>query len=111
MASPLPKTKAPALAKNQKSENPVVAPPPLVAASATGGRTTSSDARRVFHIWIIQATTPPPVMSERISVCVTAVASALTTKIAQSSPSRPSVRRTSLYALRRMMAMTAAPMP
>jgi hypothetical protein len=79
------------------------------AAKASGGTTDS--AARERPSCTSRVTTPQPRISETTSASNAAVAIAFAAKIAHSSRSRPSVSRTSLYALRRMMAMTAAPMP
>jgi len=54
---------------------------------------------------------PQSTNNQTISDLVHAVVRAITTKIAQRSQSFPTVVRTSLIALRTMIAMTAAPIP
>src|SRR5215471_5072355 len=71
----------------------------VVLAPQRGGKRTTS------------ATTPLPRKSQTISDSVQAVATALAVNSAHSRRSRAIVIRTSLTALRAMMAMTAAPTP
>ena len=79
----------------------------------SAARSTAARGARRAHRLLHRASVamPQPRISETTSASSTAVAIAFAAKITHSSQSRPSVSRTSLYALRRMMAMTAAPMP
>src|SRR4051812_14909646 len=116
MARPLPNTNAPASAKYQKTFHnvaPDAGPCSPVSSQGGSGASARAPARpsRPGGALTSSATTPEATNTQTISDSVQAVTTALTPNRAASSQSLPTVMRTSLQALRAMMAMTAAPTP
>ncbi len=116
MASPLPKTTAPAPMKKTRIFHSTgrVAGPSSPATNQCGGTKSIAVVRnrsQLGGVRISIAATPAARKIQRISFSVQPVTIALTMKMIQSRRSRARVSFTSLVALRAMMAITAAPIP
>ena len=112
MASPLPKTNAPASAKYQAMRQSSPTPGPRIPEKSQVG-TSSADkvAGDGRHAFARSATNPQPKKIQMNSFSVQPVTIALTANKAMRTGSLPTVDRASFQALRAMMAMTAAPIP
>src|SRR4051812_48359036 len=116
MARPLPKTNAPASAKNQPifQSVPAVASPwtPLsIQLQSDHGATANIPAEPLGMDLTALATTPLSTNSQMASDSLQAVTSALSMKMPHSRRSPASVSFSSFCTLRAMMEMTAAPIP
>src|SRR5688500_17392211 len=116
MASPLPKTNAPASAKYHAIVHnvpPVAAPArPVIAQSGSGDTANIVLPAPNFGGALMRTVRmPQPRKIQTISDSVQAVTRPLTPKIDQSNQSFDSVIFPSFHTLRAMMAMTAAPIP
>src|SRR2546427_10828411 len=112
IASPLPKTNAPASVKYQAMRQSSPSPGPRMPEMSQGGMSSAdavpADGRPALAS---SAAKPQPKKIQMISFSVQPVTTALIANSAMSTGSRPTVARVSLYALRTMTAMTAAPIP
>src|SRR4029453_7431424 len=114
IARPLPKTKAPALAKNQPMVQSVcgaAGPPRPVVSQAQGSTAGATAAARDRKPRARHERPPAATKSQTSSDSVQAVTRALAPKSAHSNGSRPTVEADSFQALRATMAITAAPTP
>ena len=113
MASPLPKTTAPAAVKNQRifHRSGSVAGPPSPASSQCGGTRAAAAPGQRNGVRTSITPTPERRKIQRISFSVQPVTTALMRKTSQRSRSRASVILSSLTALRAITAITAAPIP
>ena len=114
IASPLPNTNAPAFAKNTQiveSVAGVAGPPRPLTSHGRGRQNAAVVATAGRRPRASSAATPEAMKSHTSSDSVQPVTSAFTTNSIQSSGSPATVERVSLYALRAMIAITAAPTP